>query len=158
MRYAVYPTSSVQLIRAIKAALPHVTVYAALDPYRQSFVRERDYALEKLEAGASGLFTQPFFDLRLMHVYRELLPGVTLYWGVTTVTTARSLGYWQTRNRAIFPADFAPTLAWSRDFAARALEFARQTRSNLYFMPIKSRLEDFLGGVLTPQRLGVGAV
>jgi methylenetetrahydrofolate reductase (NADPH) len=64
----------VQLVRAIKAALPHVEVYAALDPYRNPLVRERDYALEKLEAGASGLFTQPFFDLRLMGVYRDLLP------------------------------------------------------------------------------------
>lgn len=157
MRFSVYPTTSVQLVRAIKAALPHVAVYAALDPYRQSLVKERDYALEKLDAGASGLFTQPFFDLRLMQVYRELLPDADLYWGVTTVTTQRSLGYWQNRNHAVFPADFEPTLAWSRNFAARALTFARETRSNLYFMPIKSRLEDFLTGVLTPERLGLGA-
>jgi methylenetetrahydrofolate reductase (NADPH) len=155
MRQPIYPTTSVQLVRAIKAALPHVAVYAALDPYRQSLVKERDYALEKLEAGASGLFTQPFFDLRLMQVYRELLPDVNLYWGVTTVTTQRSLGYWQNRNHAVFPADFEPTLAWSRGFAARALEFAKETRSNLYFMPIKSRLEDFLEGILTPERLGL---
>jgi len=146
-----YPTTSVQLVRAIKAALPHVEVYAALDPYRHALVRERDYAYEKLEAGASGLFTQPFFDLRLMGVYRELLPDATLYWGVTTVTSARSLGYWQNRNHAVFPAHFKPTLAWSRDFAAEALKFARETGSNLYFMPIKADLRAFLEGVLTPE-------
>ncbi len=144
-----YPTSSVQLIRAIKSALPHVEVYAALDPYRQSLLKERDYALEKLEAGASGLFTQPFFDTRLMQVYLELLPGVNIYWGATTITSKRSLGYWQNRNHAVFPADFEPTLTWSRTFALEALQFAQETRTNLYFMPIKTGLYDFLEGILT---------
>ena len=144
-----YPTTSVQLIRAIKAALPHVEVYAALDPYRQSLLKERDYAFMKLEAGASGLFTQPFFDTRLMQVYLELLPGVNLYWGATTVTTKRSLGYWQNRNHAVFPAGFEPTLSWSRTFAAEALAFAQKTGTNLYFMPIKTSLYDFLADILT---------
>lgn len=155
MRHPTFPTSSVQLIRAIKTALPHVQVYAALDPYRNSFVRERDYALEKLDAGASGLFTQPFFDTRLMQVYAELLPDANIYWGVTTITTQRSLGYWQNRNHAVFPADFEPTLAWSRAFAEEALDFASRTRTNLYFMPIRSKLEDFLTGILTHERFGV---
>lgn len=146
-----YPTTSVGLVRAIKAALPHVEVYAALDPYRHALVRERDYAYEKLEAGASGLFTQPFFDLRLMAVYRELLPDAALYWGVTTVTSARSLGYWQNRNHAVFPAHFEPTLEWSRNFAAEALTFAQETRTNLYFMPIKADLRAFLEGVVTAE-------
>ena len=144
-----YPTSSLGLIRALKSALPHAQVYGALDPYRQSLLKERDYALEKLEAGASGLFTQPFFDTRLMQVYLELLPGVNIYWGATTITSKRSLGYWQNRNHAVFPADFEPTLAWSRTFAAEALRFAQETRTNLYFMPIKTGLYDFLEGILT---------
>lgn len=146
-----YPTTSVQLIRAIKTALPHVSVYAALDPYRNSLKRERDYALEKLDAGASGLFTQPFFDTRLMRVYLELLPNIPLYWGVTTITSARSLGYWQNRNQAVFPDGFEPTLAWSRAFAKEALTFAQETRTNLYFMPIKADVRAFLEGVLTPE-------
>ncbi len=149
-----YPTTSTQLIRAIKSALPHVTVYGALDPYRQSLMRERDYALEKLEAGASGLFTQPFFDLRLMQVYAELLRGVTLYWGATTVTSKRSLGYWQNRNHAVFPAHFEPTLEWSRAFARDALAFAQQTGTNLYYMPIKDDVRAFLEGILTPEVCG----
>lgn len=144
-----YPTSSLQLISAIKSALPHVEVYGALDPYRQSLIKERDYALEKLEAGASGLFTQPFFDTRLMQVYFELLPGTNFYWGATTITSKRSLGYWQNRNHAVFPAHFKPTLEWSRTFAAEALKFAQETRTNLYFMPIKTGLHAFLEGILT---------
>ncbi len=152
-----YPTTSVGLIRAIKSALPHVTVYAALDPYRQSLMRERDYALEKLDAGASGLFTQPFFDIRLMQVYAELLRGVTLYWGATTVTSKRSFQYWQNRNHAVFPEDFEPTLAWSRAFATKALTFAQETRTNLYFMPIKDDVRAFLEGILTPEVCTVGS-
>lgn len=151
MSQPTYPTTSVQLVRAIKAALPHVTVYAALDPYRHSLMRERDYALEKLEAGADGLFTQPFFDTRLMRVYRELLPDATLYWGVTTITSQRSLQYWQNRNHAVFPAGFEPTLAWSRRFAREALSFAQETGTHLYFMPIKTDLRAFLEGILTPE-------
>ena len=146
-----YPTTSVQLVRAIKTALPHVTVYAALDPYRHSLMRERDYALEKLDAGAEGLFTQPFFDTRLMRVYLELLPDVTIYWGATTVTSKRSLGYWQNRNHAVFPAHFEPTLAWSREFAREALVFAQETGTNLYFMPIKADTRAYLEGILTPE-------
>lgn len=146
-----YPTTSVGLIRAIRSALPHVTVYAALDPYRQSLMRERDYAFEKLDAGAGGLFTQPFFDVRLMQVYAELLRGVTLYWGATTVTSKRSFQYWQNRNHAVFPAGFEPTLAWSRAFAQEALSFAQRTETNLYFMPIKDDVRAFLEGVLTPE-------
>lgn len=149
-----YPTTSVGLIRAIKSALPHVTVYAALDPYRQSLARERDYAFEKLDAGASGLFTQPFFDTRLMQVYAELLQGVTLYWGATTVTSKRSFGYWQNRNHAVFPAHFEPTLEWSRAFAREALTFAQTTGTNLYFMPIKEDVRAFLEGILTPEACG----
>lgn len=149
MRSEVYRTSSLQLIRAIKGALPHVEVYAALDPYRQSMQHERDYALEKLEAGASALFTQPFFDLRLMEIYSELLPSATIYWGVTTVTSKKSYAYWESRNHAIFPQGFEPTLTWSRDFARKALDFAQKTRSNLYFMPIKTDTLAFLEGIIS---------
>lgn len=48
----------------------------------------------------------------------------------------------------MFPADFEPTLAWSRAFASRALAFARERGAHLYFMPIRVELADWLGGVL----------
>ncbi|CAN5741836.1 hypothetical protein BH24DEI2_BH24DEI2_07450 [soil metagenome] len=57
MSRTVYDTSSVQVIRKLRRELPQVTVYAALDPYRQSFAAELAYAEAKLEAGASGVFT-----------------------------------------------------------------------------------------------------
>ncbi len=144
----VYPTSSLHFIRRLKAELPGLKIYAALDPYRQGFLQERDYALQKLEAGASGFFTQPFFDVRLMAVYAELLPPTEIFWGVTTVTNKRTLGYWQTRNKAVFPAHFEPTLQWSRQLAREALQFVRERGDNLYFMPIRADLSEYLWGLL----------
>lgn len=148
MAHPVYGSSSLEVIRKLVRECPELRVYAALDPYRQSFRGERDYALQKLDAGAAGLFTQPFFDLRLMEVYAELLDGVELFWGVTSVTSARSARYWRTRNKAVFPAAFEATLAWNRAFAREALAFARARGDNIYFMPIRDSLTDLLGGIL----------
>lgn len=148
MSRVVYPSSSISVIKKVKLELPGVKVYAALDPYRQSFRAERDYVMRKLEAGADGLFTQPFFDLRLMEVWAELLPPVPVFWGVTSVTTERSLSYWRTRNSAVFPSDFTPDLAWNRRLAAQALDFAKGRGTNLYFMPIRTGVLDYLGGLL----------
>lgn len=148
MAHTVYGSSSLEVIRKLTRECPELTVYAALDPYRQSFRRERDYALQKLDAGAAGLFTQPFFDLRLMEVYAELLDGVELFWGVTSVTSERSARYWRTRNQAVFPAAFEATLAWNRQLAREALAFARARGDNIYFMPIRASVTDYLGGIV----------
>lgn len=147
MSHTVYGTSTLEMIRFLRRELPEATLYAGLDPYRQSFQQELAYAWQKLEAGASGLFTQPFFDLRLMEVYAELLPATTLFWGVTSVTSERSMRYWQTRNRAIFPQSFRPTLAYNRQLLQAALEFAGARGDNLYVMPIRADLLRYLGGI-----------
>lgn len=148
MAHPVYGSSSVDVIRKLATELPELTIYAAVDPYRQGFLREREYARRKLEAGAAGLFTQPFFDLRLMEIYRELLPDVPIFWGVTSVTSERSVRYWRTRNQAIFPPDFEPTLAWNREFAQRAYAFAREHGNHIYFMPIRSSVKAYLEGIV----------
>lgn len=134
----IYPTSVLSFIQKIKQELPNIKVYGALDPYRQSFIQEVAYAKQKLAAGATGLFTQPFFDRRLMEIYFELLEGTEIFWGVTTVTSKRSQRYWQTRNNAIFPADFETTLHWNQKFAQKALQFCRRIEGNIYFMPIRT--------------------
>lgn len=148
MSRTVYDTSSVQLIRKLRTELPQVTIYAALDPYRQSFASELAYAQAKLEAGATGFFTQPFFDLRLLEVYAEFFRGVSVYWGVTTVTSESSLSYWRNRNKVVFPSGFEANLDWCRGFARDALRFAEQRDLNLYFMPIRASALSFLKGVL----------
>ncbi|MEX2540950.1 MAG: methylenetetrahydrofolate reductase [Trueperaceae bacterium] len=148
MSRAVYSTTSIELIRKLRREHPDLTVHAAFDPYRQGFQAERAYATQKLEAGATSLFTQPFFDVRLMEVFGELLDGMQIFWGVTTVTSRRSQLYWQSRNRAVFPADFSPTLDWNRKLARDALAFTELHGGNIYFMPIRASVGDYLGGIL----------
>ncbi len=148
MGHPVTGANAVQVIKALKAAHPDWRVYAALDPYRNGFAEERDYVLRKVDAGADGFFTQPFFDLRLMGVWRELMGDVPVFWGVTSVTSERSARYWLARNRAVFPAGFEPTLAWHRRFAADALAFAEQHDANVYFMPIRVDVGEWLGDLL----------
>jgi methylenetetrahydrofolate reductase (NADPH) len=148
MSRPVYSTTSLDLIRKLRREHPEVAVHAAFDPYRQGFQAERAYAGQKVDAGATGLFTQPFFDVRLMEVFGELLEGLEVFWGVTTVTSRRSQQYWQTRNRAVFPADFEPTLEWNRRLARDALAFTEMHGGNIYFMPIRTKVCDYLGGIL----------
>jgi methylenetetrahydrofolate reductase (NADPH) len=151
MSRVVYPSTSLDVLRKFKREMPDIKLYAGLDPYRQSFTRERDYALQKLDAGAAGFFTQPFFDLRLMEIYAELLAplsSASIFWGVTNVESEKSLSYWQTRNHAVFPAHFEPSLAWNRALAKAALDFARATASNIYYMPIRANVLKYLKGIL----------
>lgn len=148
MSRRVFRTSSVELIRAIKKQMPKLKVYAGIDPYRSGIKTELDYVGRKMEAGADGFFTQPFFDLRLMEIYHDLLAGIEIFWGVSPVMTLRSKDYWDNLNNAIFPPDFEPTLEWNRRFARQALEFAQKTDSNLYFMPIRIDPVEYLSGIL----------
>jgi methylenetetrahydrofolate reductase (NADPH) len=148
MRHVVTGAGVLDVIRMLKRERPHWRVHAALDPYRAGFSAERDYALRKLDAGASGLFTQPFFDVRLLAVWRDLLPDVPIHWGVTSVTSEASARYWATRNHAVFPTAFRPTLAHARSFAREALTFARGEGVDLYFMPIRVSIGAWLGDLL----------
>lgn len=145
-----YDTKVVELIEALKAAKPSLKVYAALDPYRSSVIEELAYCKRKIEAGADGFFTQPFFDLNFMEVYAsQLAPlGTEVFWGVSPVLTERSHQYWINRNHAFFPKDFTPTLEWNRDFARKALSFIKLNGGHIYFMPIKADIKEYLGDVL----------
>ena len=144
-----YDVDAVAAVRRLRRDLPHVQVYAGLDPYRQSLVREIEYVERKLEAGAVGFFTQPFFDTALMAAWAALLPqGVPVWWGATTVTSPGSLTYWRQRNRVAFPSGFEPTLDWHRDFARQAVAFAREHGQHIYLMPVRASVRDFLEGIV----------
>ena len=144
MKHAVYPSSSVELIRKLKKEMTDITIYAAFDPYRNNIRYELEYLWQKIEAGATGFFSQPFFDLRLLEIYSEYLEGHDIYWGISPVTGERSKLYWETRNRAIFPKSFAPTPDWNVRFGKEVIAFCRKNNFNLYLMPIKINLKDYL--------------
>ncbi len=148
MARRVYPTTPVELITKLRQELPELRIYAGFDPYRTSIRQEVEYARAKLDAGADGLFSQPFFDLRLMQVWSELLAGCELWWGVSPVLRPQTRRYWETKNQAFFPADFEPTMKWNRRFAREALEWITRCDQNLYFMPIRAELGEYLGGIL----------
>ena len=144
----VYPTTAASLIRRIKSAWPHLKVYAAYDPYRQGLRAEYDYVNVKLDAGADGFFTQPFFDLRLLDIHAELLAGKEVFWGIAPVLTDKSRAYWEATNRAIFPREFTPTLEWNQTFARRVLDFLGPNDGHVYFMPIRIDIERYLSEIL----------
>jgi len=141
--------SALQAIERLRRELPHLRVYAGLDPYRHAPWQELEYAERKLDAGAVGFFTQPFFDVALMQAWAGLLPAqVPIWWGATTVTTQASLRYWRRRNLAVFPRDFELSMEWQRGFAAQAVAFARSRGDNVYLMPVRVDLREYLVGVL----------
>jgi methylenetetrahydrofolate reductase (NADPH) len=144
----VYPARPAEWIRKLKQEAPELRVYGAFDPYRAGLRAELEAAHAKLAAGADGLFSQPFFDLRLLEVWAELLAGVRVWWGFSPVLSAATRRYWEAKNRAVFPAGFAPTLDWNRRFAETALGWLRARDADAYFMPIRARLGDWLGGLL----------
>lgn len=152
MKWKIYPSTSIEVIRKFKEELPGVKVYAGIDQYRESMRKEADYIRRKIQAGADGFFTQPFFDLRLMEIYAEILAGQEVFWGVSPVTSEKSLGYWETKNHVVFPAGFQPDLAWNIAFARQALQFTRQTNSNIYFMPIRTNLKSYLDGIFKDKK------
>ena len=148
MSRRVYRTTTPELIRTLKKLRPQLKVYAGIDPYRSGVKAELDYVRQKRDAGADGFFTQPFFDMRLVEIYHDLLEGLDVFWGVCPVTSARSRDYWENLNNAIFPPDFDQSLDWNRRLAGQMLEFCRQAGGNAYFMPIRIDLVEYLGGLL----------
>ena len=144
-----YPHSSVDIIRRFKKHHPELKVFAAYDPYRQSFQEERKAVARKLDAGADGLFTQPIFDLRLLEICAEMLEGLSVFWGIAPVLGDRSRSYWETTNKIVFPSDFRPTLEWNREFAQSAVSLIRSLDANVYFMPIRVDLAKYLTGLVS---------
>ena len=87
-----------------------------------------------------------------MDVFFEMLErsscaDMEIFWGVTSVTSTPSRKYWESRNRAIFPKSFVPSLEWNRELAREALEWV-QERGNIYFMPVKVGVKEYLEGIL----------
>ena len=148
MMHTTYPTVSTDVIRKIREELPEVRVYAGIDQYRGSMQQELYRIRRKLQAGATGFFTQPFFDMRFLEMYADMLEGMDVCWGVSPITSERTKSYWERKNQVVFPKKFAPTLEWSVEFARKVLGFAQRNKHCIYLMPIKSNIEAYLSGIL----------
>ncbi|PKM95881.1 MAG: 5,10-methylenetetrahydrofolate reductase [Firmicutes bacterium HGW-Firmicutes-1] len=147
MNRKIYHSSTIDVIRKFKTELPHIKVYGAIDQYRDSFKTEMLYVKRKIYAGVDGFFTQPFFDMRLLSIYEEMLSGTNVFFGISPVLSEHSQNYWHAKNNVIFPEGFSPNYDWNIDFAKKATEFADSKNRNLYFMPIKTSLEQYLHSV-----------
>jgi methylenetetrahydrofolate reductase (NADPH) len=140
--------SGLEYITLLTKARPELRVFAALDQYRQSMDAELRYCAEKLCAGASGFFTQPFFDVVEMERWEPELDEGRVWFGISPVLSERSREYWVTRNKVVFPVSFQPTLEWNRAFLRDALQFVRERKANAYVMPIKADLGEYLDGII----------
>ncbi len=142
----VYPTTSLDLIRKIKAK-SDIKVYAAVDQYRGNIRKELELINMKQDAGADGFFTQPFFDLRYLEIYMDFLYRYEVYWGITPILSENAVNYWEIKNNVVFPKDFEHTADWNISFTKKAMSFLRAANSNLYLMPVKANIEEFLSEV-----------
>ena len=147
MTHTVYPTVTTDVIRKFREELPEIRVYAGIDQYRGSMQQEQYRIRRKLQAGAAGFFTQPFFGLGLVAMYAEMLEGVVVDWGVSPVESERAKSYWELKNHVVFPKNFAATLAWSVEFAREVQAFAQSRGDSVYLMPIRTDLTAYLTGV-----------
>jgi len=147
MSKQVFPNTSIKLIKKIKTQMPNIKIYAAIDQYRVSIKDEFDYIEMKKDAGVEAFLTQPFFDMRLIDIYSEKLKDMEVYWGISPVTSLKSKNYWESRNRAYFPASFDLSLGWNINFAKEVINYCENCNFHLYLMPIKIDLEKYLNGI-----------
>lgn len=145
-----YPTNVIDLIRAIKQRFPNIGIYAGFDPHRHGLQDECDYIRRKVDAGATGFFSQPFYDSRLIEIYAEHMQGLDTYIGLSPITTLSSMRYWEIKNKVKFPQSFQPDYDWNVNFSNQAIAIARQAGLNIYFMPIRIDLDRYFSRIAFP--------
>ncbi len=138
-------TSVLDLIRVVKQRFPNITIHAGFDPHRNGLQEECNYVQRKVDAGASGFFSQPFYDIRLIEIYAEHLQGIETFIGLSPITTLSSMNYWEVKNKVKFPVNFKPEYDWNIDFSNQVISMARDIGFNIYFMPIRINLQDYFG-------------
>ena len=133
-----------QAIKHIKTKFPQLKVYAAQASYRQSFKKELDYCKEKLDAGADGFFTQPFFSEGLLNQWLEQLPETEMWIGLSPVAGKGSRDYWETTNQVVFPPDFRFDLEGNCTMGRRILTLIEAAGKDAYLMPITVSTDKYL--------------
>ncbi|MDR0784257.1 MAG: methylenetetrahydrofolate reductase [Treponema sp.] len=148
----VFPTQTIPFIGKLKQEMSELRIYAAFDPYRSNIRYEIDYLKAKEDAGVEGFMSQPFFDTRLLEIYAEFLEQKNVFWGVSPALSEQSRLYWESRNRAVFPKQFSPTMEWNVNFGRQVVEFCKTHGFNLYLMPIKVDIQAYLSGLFLKYR------
>jgi methylenetetrahydrofolate reductase (NADPH) len=147
LKRSFYNTDVLSLIRALKQRFPELGIYAGFDPHRQGLQDECDYIQRKIDAGARGFFSQPFYDTRLIEIYAEHLQGLDIFIGISPITNPASKNYWEIKNKVKFPANFQPDLDWNVEFANQVIANAANSGFNIYFMPIKINLDSYFSRI-----------
>jgi methylenetetrahydrofolate reductase (NADPH) len=142
------PCDTVALIRKLKKTKPKTKVYAGIDQWRSSFDEEMEYVKRKLDAGADGFFTQPFFDIAHLELWAKAVGDIEVFWGLAPVVRESSRHYWETKNMVTFPPSFECTMKWNQDLAKRVLSLSRDKNFHVYFCPITVDFVEYLKGIL----------
>jgi methylenetetrahydrofolate reductase (NADPH) len=138
-----------QAIKHIKTKFPQLKVYAGQDPHRQSFKKELDYCKEKLDCGADGFFTQPFFSESLLNQWLEHLQGTEMWVGLSPVTGKNSRDYWETVNQVVFPPNFSFDLESNCAIDRRLLTLIEAAGKDAYLMPFTTSTSKYLNALRT---------
>ena len=147
LKRAFYNTDIIDLIRAVRQRFPKLNLYAGFDPHRQGLQDECEYTQRKADAGATGFFSQPFYDHRLIDIYVEHMEGVETFIGISPITSQASKNYWEVKNKVKFPKNFRPDYAWNIEFANQVMASATANNWNVYFMPIRIDLNKYFEGI-----------
>lgn len=147
LKRAYYNTDVVELIRAVRRRFPQLNIYAGFDSHRQGLQDECDYTQRKADAGATGFFSQPFYDHRLIEIYAEHMHGLETYIGISPIVSQASMNYWEVKNKVKFPKSFRPDYDWNVEFANSVIATAAASGLNVYFMPIRIDLGRYFGGI-----------
>lgn len=137
----------ITLTQGIKKVYPDLLIYGALDPYRTNFKDELEYSHKKIHAGMDGLFSQPFFDQRLLGIYLDQLEGIPFFAGLAPVTSDKSIKYWERVNQVVFPEGFQTTLEANAALGLECLELTKSKSQHAYLMPIKISSQEYLSSL-----------
>ncbi len=134
----------ITLTSSVKQAFPSLKVYGAVDPYRQNFKDEIAYVHKKIAAGMDGVFSQAFFDSRLLEIYLDQLEGITFFAGISPVNSEKSVKYWERINQVVFPKKFDISIEANAKLANEILSMVKAKGQHAYLMPILISSEKYL--------------
>lgn len=140
--------TSVLAIREIRKLFPTLKIFAGLDPFRTSFREELDYAKRKLDAGADGFYTQPFFSVGMLEQWMEQIPEAEVWYGIAPVLSEKSKFYWENTNKVVFPPDFDITLESNVRTGRALLKAIADANQRAYLMPVRVDAAEYVGALL----------